>query len=119
METTTNHGAPIALETTPVPAVAAPASGSEAERDGWIGWNNPDTRRTMDRLGEMVAACTPEKIEVNTLTLFLVLARYHALEDMGYRRDWEGIAGYCPRTDDEDDTPQNIEGDSQRPAKNL
>ncbi|WP_411846422.1 hypothetical protein AAFN60_01940 [Roseibacillus persicicus] len=70
---------------------------TEQERKLCIGWNEPDTRAAQDKL----ATKKSQRVEVSALWLYLILTRYHDIEDMAYRRDWEGLETYCPRTDDE------------------
>lgn len=75
-------------------------SGSEV----WIGHNEPNTRGLLQDMQHAFGnggshTLTPPEVEI----VYLALARLHDLEDFGYRRDWEGITAYCPRTDD----PQN------------
>ena len=72
----------------------------------WIGHNEPNTRGLAQDMQVAMTkggsyTLTPDEVMV----AYLALARLHDLEDFGYRRDWEGIKSYCPRTDD----PQNAE----------
>jgi hypothetical protein len=70
----------------------------------FIGYNDPNTRGLLqDMEGPMTKLqgynLTAHEVEI----VYLSLARLHDLEDFGYRRDWEGIATYCPRFDEPDE----------------
>lgn len=66
----------------------------------WLGYNEPNSRGLMQDLGQSVATGAQYTLTADeALIVYQALARFHALEDYGYARDWEGIEAYCPIMD--------------------
>ena len=82
----------------------SPAHGSS---EVWIGHNEPNTRGlAQDMQHSMIEGESYTLTADEVMAAYLSLARLHDLEDFGYRRDWEGIKSYCPRTDDPQNRPK-------------
>ncbi len=83
--------------------ITSPLAGDPTDKDKWEGWNEPDSRKLLDYITPWMESGKQLTLSADQLmTVFLCLSRYHDLEDFGYSRDFEAIATYCPRTDDEE-----------------
>lgn len=83
--------------------ITPPKGVDVTDKSKFEGWNEPDSRKFLDDITPWMEnarhlTLSPDQV----MTVFLCLSRYHDLEDFGYSRDFEAIATYCPRTDDDD-----------------